>query len=58
MEDQQEKYVLLKGKSGNVFWSLNDGENEGFEILFESSDEDEMITEWERYHPSFKYNKL
>jgi hypothetical protein len=51
MEDQQEKYVLLKGKSGNVFWSLNEGENEGFEILFESSNEDEMIAEWGKYHP-------
>jgi hypothetical protein len=45
------KYILLKSKNGDVFWTIF-RENESykdFEILFQSSDQEEIIRQW-RYH--------
>lgn len=45
------KYILLKSKNGDVCWTtFNENESyKDYEILFQSSDQNEMIRQW-RYH--------
>lgn len=48
------RFVLLKGKGGYVFWTMNNRTiNKDFhKILFESDDQEDIIKEWEKYHPN------
>lgn len=52
----KEKFVLLKGKRGNVFWTTDDGSNhEGYEILYKGTTTEEMVIEWIKYHPNLNF---
>lgn len=47
------RYVLLKNKLGNVFWTMDDGANyeaEGFKVLHRGDDKDEMVYEWQKHY--------
>ena len=48
------RFVLLKGKGGHVFWTVNKGDidNDFNEILFESDLQDEIIEQWEKHNPN------
>ena len=50
-----DRYVLLKAEGGNAFWTIHEGinyEKEGFIVLFQCNDRDEMIEEWRNYYRS------
>ena len=47
------RFVLLKGVTGNVFWTTDDGsdhEKDGFTVLHRGTDCNEMTAKWEDYY--------
>ena len=52
------KYVLLRHKKHqNVFWCTDDGsDHEGYDVLFRNNDTELMVTEWDKYNPTFSTN--
>jgi hypothetical protein len=54
IQNVTKRFVLLKGKGGHVFWTLNNGviDTEFNKVLFESDIQDEVIEQWEKHHPN------
>ena len=53
MEDNNKKYVLLRAKSGFVFWTLDKGfdyENLGCEILDKGLNRKKAGIKWKEYY--------
>jgi len=48
-------YVVLKGKEGNVFWTVDIGQYEGYEVLHRGTMED-CKKEWEKHCCGGKFN--
>jgi hypothetical protein len=49
----QPRYVLLRGKAGNVFWTTDDGSNheaEGYTVLHRGTDSEEMAAKWSEWY--------
>lgn len=54
--DKKFNYVVLRGKEhGNVFWTVDIGQYEGYEVLYQGTMED-CKKEWEKHCCGGKFN--